>query len=78
MQKNSGNFSIEDARRLAQTPAGKQLLSMLQGADSAQLQNAAQQAAAGNLEQAKQALAPLLNSPQIQALLNQLGGQLNG
>lgn len=74
MQKNSGNFSMEEARKLAETPAGKQLLSILQNADSTQLQTAAQQAAAGNLAQAKEALTPLLNSPQIRELLKQLGG----
>ena len=74
MQENSANFSMEDARRMAQSEAGQQLLSLLKQSDSAQLQNAAQQAASGNYEAARQALTPLLNSPQVQALLKQLGG----
>lgn len=78
MQKKFENFSMEDAKRAAASPEGQELLSLLKKADSAQLQNAMQQAAAGNLEDAKKALAPLLNSPQIQALLKQLGGTKNG
>lgn len=74
MQEKSKNFSMEDARRIAQSAAGQQLLDLLKQSDSAQLQNAAQQAASGNYEAAKQALTPLLNSPQVQALLKQLGG----
>lgn len=78
MNKKTENFSMEDARRLAASPAGKELISLLQNTDSAQLQTAAQQAAAGNMEDAKKSLAPLLNSPQIRALLKQLGGSNNG
>ena len=74
MQKNSSDYSMEDAARLAQTPAGQQLLALLQRSDGAQLQKAADQAAAGNYDSARQALAPLLDSPQVQALLKQLGG----
>lgn len=78
MQKKSENFSTEDAKRLAASPAGQELLSLLKKADGSQLQAAAQQAAAGNMEDAKKSLAPLLNSPQIQALLKQLGGSGHG
>ena len=78
MQKKYENFSMEAAKRAAASPEGQELLSLLKKADSAQLQTAMQQAAAGNLEDAKKALAPLLNSPQIQALLKQLGGNKNG
>jgi hypothetical protein len=33
------------------------------------------QASGGNMEQAKQALEPMLSSPEIQQLLRQLGGK---
>ena len=78
MQKNSGNISMDEVKKLARSPAGQQLISILQGTDSRQLQHAAQQAASGDLEQAQKTLAPLLNSPQIQALLKQLGGDSHG
>lgn len=74
MQKNSENFSMQEAMRLAQSPAGKELIATLRRADNAQLQAAASQAAAGDYESAKKALLPLLNSPEIQALMKQLGG----
>ena len=78
MQMKSENFSTEEVRRMATSPAGQQLLTLLKNADGTTLQNAAQQAASGNLEDAKKTLAPLLSSPQIQALLRQLGGSGNG
>lgn len=74
MQKNSQDFSMQEALRLVESPAGQQLLALLQRSDGAQLQKAADQAAAGNYDSARQALAPLLDSPQVQALLKQLGG----
>ena len=60
--------------QLMQTPAGQQLLQFLRtsGADAAQ--EAAAQAAAGNMTGAKSSLAPLLQDPKFRALLQQLGG----
>ena len=75
MQKNSENFSIQDAMRLASTPAGQELLSLLRRSDSAQLQQAAQLASAGNYTQAQQLLSGFLQDPEVQQLLFQLGGK---
>ena len=75
MQKNSENFSIQDAMRLASTPAGQELLSLLRRSDSAQLQQAAQLASAGNYTQAQQLLSGFLRDPEVQQLLFQLGGK---
>lgn len=72
MQKNSQNFSMQEALRLARSDAGQQLLQLLQQSDSATLQQAADMAAAGNYQQAGSALSKLLDSPEIQALLKQL------
>ena len=74
MQKNSENFSMQEALRLVKSPAGQQLLALLQQQDSGKIQQIADQAAAGNYENAMQSLKPLLDSPQVQALLRQLGG----
>ena len=65
MQKNSQEFSMEEAMRLSKTPAGQQLLATLQQADPAQLQKIAQQASSGDYTAAAQ---------QLNALLKQLGG----
>lgn len=75
MQKDPKNFSMQDAMRLANTPAGQQLLSLLQQSDTAALRNAMEQASGGNYDQAKQLLGPLLASPEVQKLLQQLGGK---
>ena len=75
MQSDPKNFSAEEAMRLANSPAGQQLIAMLQKANTSSLQEAVNQATNGNIEQAKQALGPLLASPEIQRLLRQLGGK---
>lgn len=74
MQKNSQNFSIQDAMRLANSDAGQQLLAILKQKDSAQLQKALSQAASGQQQELAGTLSQLLQSPEAQALLKQLGG----
>ena len=73
MQKNSQDFSMQEALRLAQSPAGQQLLAMLKSADSGQLRQAMEQANAGDYTNASQTLNTLLSSPEAQKLLKQLG-----
>ena len=72
MQKNSQNFSMQDALRLARSDAGQQLFSLLKESDGKALQQAADLAAAGDYRQAGNALSKLLEDPQIQAFLKQL------
>lgn len=74
MQKNSDNFSMQDAMRMANSPAGKQLLALLQQSDPDALRKAKAQAAAGDYSQISQILAPLLESEDVKKLLKQLGG----
>ena len=74
MQKKSQDFSMEEIMRLAQSPAGQQLLAMLQSSDADRVQQVANQAAAGDYTQATQTLQALLSSPEAQALVKQLGG----
>lgn len=69
MKKNSQNFSMEDALRMAQTDAGKRLLAMVQASGGASLRQAA---SSGDPEAVKAALAPLLRSPELQSLLKEL------
>ena len=73
MQKNSQDFSMQEALRLASTPAGQQLLAMLQGDTSGQLQQVTAAAAAGDYTKASQALGQLLSSPEAKKLLEELG-----
>lgn len=78
MQKNSGDFPMQEAMQLANSPAGKQLLALLQQSDTQMLQSAIAKASAGDYTQAKNILAPLLASEEAKTLLAQLGGNNNG
>ena len=73
MQKNSDDFSIQEAMRLAKSPAGQELIAMLQRTNSDQLQNIVSQAQAGNVSQAGDMLQKMLSSPEAQKLLKELG-----
>lgn len=74
MVKKSEDFSMEEIMHLAKSPAGQQLLAMLQRSDSGRVQEAAALAAAGQYNQAAQALQGMLSSPEAQALIQELGG----
>ena len=71
MEPNS-SYSMQDLMRLASTPAGQQLFSMLQQHNSAQLQKIIQSATAGDYKTAQDQLRSALSSPDAQALLRQL------
>lgn len=73
MQKNFQDFSTEEVLRLAKSPAGQQLLALLQQNDSAKLEQAVTQAKTGDFSKASQTLSALLSSPEAQKLLKELG-----
>ena len=75
MQKNSDNFSMQEALRLANSPAGQQLLAMLQQSDKETLQKIMAQISAGDYSNAQYALSALLSSPEARQLMKQLGGK---
>ncbi len=72
MQKNSQDFSMHEALRLAQSPAGQRLLALLQASNPQLIRQAAGQANKGNYQQAEQTLQSLLSDPEVQKLLQQL------
>ncbi len=74
MSKKSDEFSMNDAMRLAKSPAGQQLFAALQAQNADALQQAMNQAAAGDYEQVKKTMSALLQDPKMQTLLRQLGG----
>lgn len=74
MSKKSDDFSVADAAKLAQSPAGRQLFAALQEQNGDSLQKAMGHVAAGDIEKAKQAMSAMLSDPKVQALLRQLGG----
>ena len=78
MTQNNRSFSMEDARRMAQTDAGKKLLALLQAQNSQQLQKAMEQASTGNYTQLKDTLSTFMASPEAQSLLKQLENNRHG
>ena len=62
--------------KIAQSPAGQKLLSMIKSSNSVDLDSIASAAASGNLEEAKQQLHPIFASDEVKALLKQLEKQL--
>ena len=72
MEKKSGNFLEQDAARIASSPAGKELMSLLYHQNSKDIDKAKQLAASGDLNAAAQALSGLLGSPEVRKLISQL------
>ena len=72
MQKNSQNFSMQEALRLANSDAGQRLLALLKENDDPQLRKAMAQAAAGDYTAVQDSLSRLTRSPQVRQLLKEL------
>lgn len=68
MSKKSENFSVDEVKKFAQSPAGQQLFKLIQSQDS----EAVRQAQAGNYEEAMARLKGFLASPEAQKLLKDL------
>ena len=75
MQKNSGNFSMQEALRLANSDAGQRLLATLKQNGGDALHQAVQQAASGDYKALKKALTPLLSDPQVRSILGDMEGK---
>ena len=74
MQKNSGNFSMNDVANMANSPAGRKLLELLKSSDPHALEKAMQEASAGNFEGVKETLSSFMKNKEAQRLLNNMGG----
>lgn len=72
MQKNSHQFSMQDALRLASSDAGQRLLAILKQSDGQQLAKASDSAASGDYTGAMQALSALMEREDVRSLLKQL------
>ena len=73
MAEKNQDFSMETIMRLAKSPAGQQLLAMLQQGDSTKLEQAVAQAKSGNYSGASQTLSMMLSSPEAKKLMKELG-----
>lgn len=74
MEKNSQNFSMEEAMKMANSPAAQQLIAMLKHTNGAQLQKAMELASAGDMKSASRIINDVLaGSSQAQKLAEELG-----
>ena len=73
MPNEESQFSMEDIMKIAASPVGRQLIQVLQQNGGDQMQRAAEKAAAGDFDSAKEAISGLLRDPQVKKLLEQLG-----
>ncbi len=72
MQNKQENFSMQDALRLANSPAGKELLSILQSKNDGSLQKAKNQAEKGEYDAVQKTLSGLLQDPKVRKLLEEM------
>lgn len=74
MMNHFDEKKLQQARQLANTSAGRQLLDAIRKADAGALDKVAAQASAGDYSQIAETLAPILASEEVKALLKQMGG----
>lgn len=76
MEQNSklpNQLPMQEMLRFAASPAGKQLLALMQQKGGNELQKAMGLAASGDYSQAKQLMESVLSDPQAQNLLKEFG-----
>ena len=74
MERNQSQSNpMQEAKRIAATPAGQELIKLLQRTGGDELKQAMAKAATGDYTGAQKALSALLQDPEAQKLLNQLG-----
>lgn len=66
--------SMQDILRLAQTPEGQKIISILKNQNDPEMKQAMAKAAQGDYSQAKDKLTALLSDEEMQRLLSKLGG----
>lgn len=69
----NSNLPLQEAMRLANSPAGRQLLTLLQQQNKDAVQKAMASAASGNYDAAKTMISSMLSDPKAQQLLKELG-----
>lgn len=77
MRNTADNVNpMQEAMKMAQSPAGQQLIKLLQQNGGDTLRSAMEQAAAGDYSKAQQALSILMQNPEAKKLFEQMGGKL--
>ena len=68
-------MDMSQIMRMAQSPAGKKLISLFKSSDSDEMQQAMKRAADGDYSQAKKAIDKFLSTPEASALVEQRRGK---
>lgn len=69
----NSNLPLQEAMRLASSPAGRQLYALLNQQNKDAMQKAMASAASGDYDTAKAMLSSMLSDPKAQQLLKELG-----
>lgn len=75
MDNNFDKKALQQAKEMANSPAGQELLQLMKNMDADTLKKVMNQASSGDFSQMASSLAPFLNSDKVQELLKQMGGQ---
>ena len=67
--------SIQQAKELAQSAAGQQLIKLLQRQGGEELRAAMEKAAAGDYSSVQKAISSLMQNPEARKLMEQMGGR---
>lgn len=73
-QSDPQKLSMQDAMKLANSPAGQQLLALLRDSHGDKIDQALTQASSGDYAQLSKTMQTLMASPEARALLEQLRG----
>ena len=73
MQQYPDKKAMQEALRLASSPAGQRLLELIKNTSGNTVETAREQAASGDFEQAKATLSQVLQSEEIKKLLREMG-----
>ena len=75
MDNNFDKKALQQAKEMANSPAGQELLQLMKNMDADTLKKVMHQAASGDFSQMASSLSPFLNSDKVQELLKQMEGQ---
>lgn len=75
MEKNSGEFDFSSLLKIANSPAGQRLLSLVQKNRDDRFDQAMRQAQSGDYTQAQQLLSKMLSTKEGQELMKEIRGE---
>lgn len=75
MENNFDEKALQQAKAMANSPAGQELMQLMKNMDADTLNKVMNQASTGDFSQIASSLSPFLNSDKVQELLKQMGGR---